>query len=114
MLKAMEELKSMIDEFVEEEKKLTEDIEIRLQAIQQSQIYLNSLYEKEDDGARIFSPRNIENQYQEEITQSNDRIKALESANREDYKQRNRLRERRERLEHIYQELDQELGRINI
>lgn len=114
MLKAMEELKALIDEFVEEEKKLTDEIEMRLQAIQQSQKYLDSLYEKEDDSARIFSPRNVENQYQKEINQSNDRIKAMESANREDYKQRNRLRERREKLEHIYQDLEREIDQINI
>lgn len=110
MLKAMEELKALIDEFVEEEKKLTDEIEIRLQAIQQSQKYLDSLYEKEDDGAKFFSPRNVENQYQKEINQSNDRIKSMEAANREDYKQRNRLQECRERLEQIYRDLERELN----
>lgn len=74
--------------------------------ILQAKYYLQSLYEKEDTDVMIFSPRNIESQYQGDINKSKEQIRSLEKRNQSLYHTLNIIKKRITVLRDIWEQND--------
>lgn len=102
---AIQHLELIMNEYSEEETEVKEKISWNLDSIKELSNRLDSLHEKEDIDIKIFSPRNIENQYEFEILENQQKIKDLESENREKYKELNRILHKKEKLNIVKQNL---------
>ena len=76
--------------------------------ILQAKRYLQSLYEKEDTDVMIFSPRNIESRYKDEIVRNKERIRALEKENQAFYHKQNVIKKRISVLREAWQNLEEQ------
>ncbi len=84
-------LKETLHEIAAEKAGFQEKIDKNLNRIAEIDIYLKSIYDKEDTEFKVFSPRNVENVYREQIDKSNKEKYALENENQHLYRQVNRL-----------------------
>lgn len=75
--------------------------------ILQAKRYLQSLYEKEDTDVKIFSPRNIESRYKDEIARNKEQIRAFEKENQAFYHKQNVIKKRISVLREAWQNLDE-------
>lgn len=85
-------LKDMYELFFEEAKKIEKEIQDNLEHISEIDKYLHSVYAHEDEDFKVFSPRNVESIYKEEIDAHNKKKYELENSNRLLYGRLNRLR----------------------
>ncbi|MDE7238251.1 MAG: sensor histidine kinase [Lachnospiraceae bacterium] len=76
--------------------------------ILQAKRYLQSLYEKEDTDVMIFSPRNIESRYKDEIARNKEQIRAFEKENQAFYHKQNVIKKRISVLRDAWQHLEEE------
>lgn len=75
--------------------------------ILQAKRYLQSLYEKEDTDVMIFSPRNIESRYKDEIARNKEQIRAFEKENQAFYHKQNVIKKRITVLRDAWQNLEE-------
>lgn len=69
-----------------EEKRITENnLQKNLDEIREIDLYLQSLYDKEDADYELFSPRNIQSVYKDKIEEGNSKKYILEESNKELY-----------------------------
>lgn len=92
-------LKDMYDLFAEEAKKIEKEIQDNLEHISEIDKYLYSVHAHEDEDFKVFSPRNVDNIYKEEIDAHNAEKYEMENRNRLLYGRLNRLRSYLEILE---------------
>lgn len=97
-------LKEMIRELSEEKKGFQEKLNKNLNRIAEIDSYLNSIYEKEDSDFKVFSPRNVENVYREQIEKAKQEKYALENENQNFYRQVNRIDHYTENLQSVLDE----------
>lgn len=95
------ELQEISDELYDEKKELQNLINQNLFQIEKINVYLKSLFEKEDTDFKVFSPRNIETVYGEQIEMNNKQKQMLESENVTYYKKMNILDKQLEKLSHV-------------
>ncbi len=105
---ADEKLGTLIAEISSEKEEIAKQIQIHKDEILETEKYLQSVYEKEDTDVRIFSPRNVESRYREEIEKSKRSIHSVEKMNQALYSKKNVLEKRiselcevRDFLEHL-------------
>lgn len=84
-------LKEMYDGFLDEAKKIEKKINENLTGISEIDEYLNSVYAHEDEDFKVFSPRNVDSIYKEDIDAHKEKKYELESSNRLLYSRLNRL-----------------------
>lgn len=97
-------LKEMIRELSEEKKGFQEKLNKNLNRISEIDAYLNSIYEKEDSDFKVFSPRNVENVYREQIEKAKQEKYSLENENQNFYRQVNRIEHYTENLQSVLDE----------
>ena len=97
-------LKEMIRELSEEKKGFQEKLNKNLNRIAEIDSYLNSIYEKEDSDFKVFSPRNVENVYREQIEKAKQEKYSLENENQNFYRQVNRIEHYIENLQSVLDE----------
>lgn len=81
----------IIEELEEDKKAAQKNLNHNLDRISEINIYLKSLLDKEDIDFKVFSPRNIENLYSDQISTCNEEKNKLELENREHYARINKL-----------------------
>lgn len=99
-------LQEMIHELIEEKKGFQEKLNKNLNRIAEIDSYLNSIYEKEDSDFKVFSPRNVENVYREQIEKAKQEKYSLENENQNFYRQINRIDHYIENLQSVMEEND--------
>lgn len=87
--------------------------------IKEADYYIQSFYDKEDSDFKIFSPRNVEDIYREEIAKANSDKDALQRKLNQCYHEQNILRSRIEKLEKIVKDeqgfhIDSEVRKQNL
>lgn len=98
-------LQEISDELYDEKKELQSLINQNLFQIEKINVYLKSLFEKEDTEFKVFSPRNIETVYGEQIEMNNRQKEKLESENVVYYKKLNILNRQLDRLSEVIDKL---------
>lgn len=99
-------LKETLQELSEEKSGFQEKVNKNLNRISEIDAYLKSIYDKEDTDFRVFSPRNVENVYKEQIEKSNKEKYSLENENQHLYRQINRLHHYMENINSVLNEED--------
>lgn len=99
------ELQEISDELYDEKKELQNLINQNLFQIEKINVYLKSLFEKEDTDFKVFSPRNIETVYGEQIEMNNKQKESLEAENVVYYKKLNILNKQLDRISRVINEL---------
>ena len=84
-------LSQVIDDLEEEKKEAQRKLNHNLDRISEINVYLKSLLDKEDSDFKVFSPRNVESLYSNQISDSNEEKNALELENRDYYAKINKL-----------------------
>lgn len=104
-------LKETLHEILEEKVTFQEKVNKNLNRIAEIDAYLKSIYDKEDTDFKVFSPRNVENVYKEQIDKSNKEKYSLENENQHLYRQINRLNHYMDNIKNV---LDDEESDLNI
>lgn len=84
-------LEEMYQELLEEKKSFQDKINKNLDSIEEIDLFLKSIYEKEDSDFKVFSPRNVECVYKEQIEKGRQEKYAIENENQYQYRQVNRI-----------------------
>lgn len=84
-------LSQVIEEMEDDRKSVQRDLNRNLDRIAEINVYLKSLLDKEDSDFKVFSPRNIESIYSEQIATCNSEKNSLELENREYYAKINKF-----------------------
>ena len=84
-------LQQLVQELCDEKKSFQNKINKNLNRIAEIDTYLNSIYEKEDTDFKVFSPRNVENVYKEQIEKGKKEKFSMEAENQYQYRQVNRI-----------------------
>lgn len=84
-------LEEMYRELLEERKSFQDKINKNLDSIAEIDLYLQSIYDKEDSDFKVFSPRNVENVYKEQIEKGKQEKYSIENENQYQYRQVNRI-----------------------
>lgn len=100
-----EKLHQVILDLESEQIEIERQIQEHKDEILQAKRYLESLYEKEDTDVKIFSPRNIESRYKEDIAKGKEQIRILEKENQAFYHKQNLIKKRISALRDVWQEL---------
>lgn len=103
-------LKETLQELSEEKAGFQEKVNKNLNRISEIDAYLKSIYDKEDTDFKVFSPRNVENVYKEQIDKSNKEKYALENENQHLYRQINRLHHYMENIQAVLDEEDSDFN----
>lgn len=107
-------LKETLHEITEEKSAFQEKIDKNLNRIAEIDAYLKSIYDKEDTDFKVFSPRNVENVYREQIEKSNKEKYALENENQHLYRQVNRLQRYMENIKSVLEDEDINFNKISL
>lgn len=91
-------LSKVIEEMEEDKKSVQRDLNRNLDRIAEINVYLKSLLDKEDSDFKVFSPRNIESIYSEQIATCNSEKNSLELENRDYYAKINKFNTLLEKL----------------
>ena len=94
----------MYDGFVNEAADLQKKININLLSIAEIDNYINSVYEKEGEDFRVFSPRSVDNLYKEDLDAHREKRNILETDNRYMYSRLNILNSYIESLKEVLYE----------
>lgn len=81
----------IIEQLEEDKKGLQKKLNSNLDRISEININLKSLLDKEEYDTNVFSPRNIENLYSEQISKYNEERKTLDEENRHYYEKINKI-----------------------
>ena len=84
-------LQQMYDQILQEREEVQKNLDYNLAQIKEIEEYLVDIVEGEDTGFKVFSPRNAETVYKEEIENSNTKKRQLEIENQTYYKKLNQL-----------------------
>ena len=84
-------LQQMYDQILQEREEVQKNLDYNLAQIKEIEEYLVDIVEGEDTGFKVFSPRNAETVYREEIENSNTKKRQLEIENQIYYKKLNQL-----------------------
>lgn len=84
-------LSELYQSLKDEQDILLEKVNKNLNRIEEINIYVQSILEKEDSDYKVFSPRNVEVIYKEQIESCNAEKYGLEEENRNNYKQINKI-----------------------
>lgn len=103
-------LKETLQELSEEKAGFQEKVNKNLNRIAEIDAYLKSIYDKEDTDFKVFSPRNVENVYKEQIDKSNKEKYSLENENQHLYRQINRLSHYMENIQAVLDEEDSDFN----
>jgi len=103
-------LKETLQELSEEKSGFQEKVNKNLNRISEIDAYLKSIYDKEDTDFKVFSPRNVENVYKEQIEKSNKEKYSLENENQHLYRQINRLHHYMENISAVLDEEDSDFN----
>lgn len=101
-----EQLKDLLKEFRDEYQALQLQIDDYLVKIEEEDSYVRSFTEKQDDNFKIFSPRNPEDIYRDEISKANAGKNELQHKLNQCYHEQNQLRSKLEKVEHILKDED--------
>lgn len=85
-------LKEMYQNLSEEAEGLEKKLKENLFAISEIDKYLNSIYEQEDSDFKVFSPRNVDSIYKEDIEEHKTKKNKLENDNKNMYSRLNRIK----------------------
>lgn len=91
-------LSKVIEEMEEDKKSVQRDLNRNLDRIAEINVYIKSLLDKEDSDFKVFSPRNIESIYSEQIATCNSEKNSLELENRDYYAKINKFNTLLEKL----------------
>lgn len=100
-------LSGVVEELKKEYIQLQEKIDDYTLQIKEADCYIQSFYDKEDEDFRIFSPRNVDDLYGEDIAKSKSNINAIQQQLNKCYHRQNILRSRIDKLNCV---IDQEQG----
>lgn len=107
-------LKETLQELSEEKFCFQDKLNINLNRISEIDIYLKSIYDKEDTDFKVFSPRNVENVYKDQIDKLNKEKCILENENQNLYRQINRTQHYIENIQSVSDEEYSDLTLINL
>lgn len=109
-------LKEMRQNLLEEAEGLEKKIRVNLLRISEIDEYLDSIYRKEDADFKVFSPRNVEHVYKDDIDNHKTEKYKLESDNRSLYSKLNKVNAYLEGLDEAVKEkpADRNLGVLDI
>lgn len=93
--------KEMYQNLSEEAEELKKKIDENLTHISEIDEYLHSIYKQEDEDFKVFSPRNVEHIYKEDIDNHKTKKYSLESDNRVLYSKLNKVNSYLEALEEV-------------
>lgn len=97
-------LNELYQNLKEEQDSILEKVNKNLNQIEELDLYIKSILEKQDSDYKVFSPRNVEVIYKEQIETCNAEKYALENENRNYYKQINKVGRYLENLEQVLKE----------
>jgi len=103
-------LKEMIRELSEEKRSFDDKINKNLNRILEIDEYLKSIYDREDSDFKVFSPRNVENVYREQIEKAKKEKYSLENENQHLYRQANRVSHYEENLQFVLEDDNNDLS----
>lgn len=98
-------LQKLCDDHIQEKSDFQTLVNQNLFQIEKINSYLKSLFEKEDPEFKVFSPRNVESIYEEQIASNQEKKKKLETENLSYYKKINQLSEQIEQLSFVIDSL---------
>ncbi len=98
-----EMLQDMLQDLRQDRDKIQESIQENLVRIQEADYYLQSIFNGEDTDYKVFSPRNVETLYKEEIEKNKSEKALCQKENIGLYHERNKLSSEIEKLEKILQ-----------
>ena len=84
-------LQQMYEQIMQEHEEVQKNLDYNLAQIREIEEYLVDIVEGEDSGFKVFSPRNAETVYREEIENSKTKKRQLEIENQTYYKRLNQL-----------------------
>ena len=84
-------LQQMYEQIIQERAEVQNNLDYNLAQIKEIEEYLVDIVEGEDSGFKVFSPRNAETVFKEEIENSNTKKRQLEIENQSYYKKLNQL-----------------------
>lgn len=84
-------LQQMYEQIMQEREEIQKNLDYNLAQIKEIEEYLVDIVEGEDSGFKVFSPRNAETVYKEEIENSKTKKRQLEIENQSYYKKLNQL-----------------------
>lgn len=98
-------LQKLCDAHIQEKSDFQTLVNQNLFQIEKINSYLKSLFEKEDPEFKVFSPRNVESIYEEQIASNQEKKKKLETENLSYYKKINQLSEQIDQLSFVIDSL---------
>jgi len=98
-------LQEVSDELYEERRELQSLVNQNQFQIEKINTYLKGLFEKEDTDFKVFSPRNIETVYKEQIESNEKEKEQLESDNLKYYKKINSIDKQLEKIERVLENI---------
>lgn len=107
-------LSEILNELRQEKKDIDEKLQHNICCIKGEEVYAKTFIESEPDDFKIFSPRNMESLYKDEIEKSYDEKKFYENENKNLYCKRDVLSSRIERIENILKSENNNLTVLNI
>lgn len=105
---AIENLHQVILDLESEQTEIEKKIQDHKDEILQAKKYIESLYEKEDTDVMIFSPRNVESRYKEDIAKGKEQIRFYEKENQVLYHRKNMITKRISALREAWQNLKEQ------
>lgn len=82
---SVKKLQNMYAEFMDERDRIQKQLDHNVNRIKEIDLYLDSIYKKEDSDFKVFSPRNVENVFKDTIEENKKEKEALENDNKNYY-----------------------------
>ena len=99
-------IQEMYRSFSEEAEGLEKKLQDNLFSISEIDKYLQSIYNQEEDDFKVFSPRNVDSVYKEDIERHKEKKYELENDNKLLYSRLNKLNAYRETLHAVIEKMD--------
>ena len=82
---SVKKLQNMYTELQDERDRIQKQFDQNVNRIKEIDLYLKSIYEKEDSDFKVFSPRNVENVFKDTIEENKKEKESLENNNKNYY-----------------------------
>lgn len=107
-------LSELLNEIRKEKEKVDAELQSNLSSIRAEEIYAQNFINSESEDYKVFSPRNMESLYQDEITKIMNQKSDYEEKNKSLYQKKNILSTWIERIEHVIENENDDLNVLNI
>lgn len=88
---SVKKLQNMYTELQDERDRIQKQFDQNVNRIKEIDLYLKSIYEKEDSDFKVFSPRNVENVFKDTIEENKKEKESLENDNKNYYQKNSKV-----------------------